>query len=183
MAAEKIDWHAIDFFWGDERCVPPDSTESNFRMARETLLSKIQINDSQVHRMRGELPPERAAQEYQQEIFAHFGSQEIPRFDFIFLGMGDDGHTASLFPKTPALNIRDRIVASNFVEKMDSSRLTMTVPVFQRAAKIAFLISGKSKAPKLGQLLNGPYDPENCPSQFIRPDSGELYLFVDKAAL
>lgn len=183
LAKSDVDWNGVHFFWGDERCVPPENGESNFRMARETLLSKIGVSDSQVHRMRGELSPDKAAAEYQDEIFQHFHSQAIPHFDFVFLGMGEDGHTASLFPNTSALTVTDRIVTSNFVEKLQSNRLTMTVPVFQRAAKIAFLISGKGKAAALNQVLNGPYDPQNCPTQWIRPEAGELYFFADREAL
>jgi len=182
LAASHLDWDGVHFFWGDERCVPPDNEESNFRMARETLLNKIEVSDYQIHRMRGELNPQQAASEYQEEIFRHFHSEEIPRFDFVFLGMGDDGHTASLFPNTAALSVQDHIVASNTVDKLKSTRLTMTVPVFQRASKIAFLISGKGKAAAFHQVLNGPYDPVNVPSQLIRPE-GELYFFVDRAAL
>jgi 6-phosphogluconolactonase len=182
LSASSFDWSGVHFFWGDERCVPPDDNQSNFRMARETLLSRIKISESQIHRMKGELPPEESAVDYEKQIFSHFHSQEIPHFDFVFLGMGDDGHTASLFPNTPALNVNDRLVVSNFVEKLDSMRLTMTVPVFQRASKIVFLVSGKSKAVPLKQVLYGPYDPLNCPSQFIRPGTGELYFFVDREA-
>jgi 6-phosphogluconolactonase len=182
LAESDLDWSGVHFFWGDERCVPPESNESNFRMARETLLSKIRISENQVHRMRGELPPLNAATEYEEGIFHHFHSHAIPHFDFVFLGMGEDGHTASLFPNTPALTIADRVVTSNFVEKLQSYRLTMTVPVFQRAAKTAFLVSGKGKAAALHQVLDGPYAPENCPSQLIRPE-GELYFFADREAL
>jgi 6-phosphogluconolactonase len=183
LAKSEVDWNGVHFFWGDERCVPPESSESNFRMAKETLLSRIDVQDYQIHRMRGEASPQQAATEYQEEIFQHFHSQAIPHFDFVFLGMGEDGHTASLFPNTSALGVTDRIITSNFVEKLQSNRLTMTVPVFQRAAKIAFLVSGKGKAAALNQVLNGPYDPQNCPTQLIRPEAGELYFFADRAAL
>jgi len=183
LATKQVDWSTVHFFWGDERCVPPEDPDSNFRMAWETLLRSIHLPESQIHRMRGELDPEVAAQDYENHLRTFFYGQDIPVFDFIFLGLGDDGHTASLFPHTTAVNIPDRLVVSNVVQKLDSTRLTMTAPLLNRASRIAFLVSGKAKVTALQKVLHGPYEPRECPAQLIRPNSCELYFFVDRAAV
>jgi 6-phosphogluconolactonase len=182
LSKRNLDWNDVHFFWGDERCVPPDHKDSNYRMAHETLLQKIQVSDSQIHRMKGELEPTTAAQEYESELRKYFTGQNLPSFDLIYLGMGDDSHTASLFPGSEAVNISDRFVVSNYVEKLRSMRLTMTFPVLNAANSVVFLIAGEGKAIALKNVLTGTYNPQQCPSQRVRPERGELYFIVDRAA-
>jgi 6-phosphogluconolactonase len=183
LSESALDWREVYFFWGDERCVPPDHTESNYRMARETLLSKISVMDSQIYRMHGESEPEIAALDYEKQIRSFFRTgNSIPSFDFVFLGLGEDCHTASLFPETEAVNRMDRLVVSNYVQKLRSNRLTMTFPLLNQASNVAFLISGESKAKALQTILQGDHDPMKYPAQGIRPVKGALYFFVDQPA-
>ncbi|MCW5852463.1 MAG: 6-phosphogluconolactonase [Anaerolineae bacterium] len=186
LAAEPlrsdVDWGRVHVFWGDERCVPPDHPDSNYRMARETLLDHVPIPAGQVHRMPGELPPTEAAAAYEAELRSFFGAAGEPRFDLALLGMGDDGHTASLFPGTAALAETERWVAANWVEKLNTWRLTLTVPTINQAANVVFLVAGAGKADRLREVLRGPYQPTALPSQFIRPIAGRLAWFVDMAA-
>ena len=186
LAAEPlrsdVDWGRVHVFWGDERCVPPDHPDSNYRMARETLLNHVPIPPAQVHRMPGELPPAEAAVAYEAELREFFASAAWPAFDLVLLGLGDDGHTASLFPGTAALAETERWVAANWVEKLDTWRLTLTVPAINQAAQVVFLVAGAAKADRLRQVLRGPYQPTVLPSQMIRPLSGNLAWFVDLAA-
>lgn len=178
-----IPWNGIHLFWGDERCVPPDHRDSNYRMTREALLDSVTIPPANIHRIRGEDPqPESAALDYEQEIRNLFGTRAWPRFDLVFLGMGDDGHTASLFPGTSALKVTDRLVVSNYVEKFAAYRITFTAPLINHAAHIAFLISGESKAIPLKAVLQGARQPDIYPSQLIQPVDGNLTLFVDHPA-
>jgi 6-phosphogluconolactonase len=181
---ERVEWQRVQFYWGDERCVPPDSAESNYRMGRETLLSLLPIQPEQVHRMRGELPPDEAAAQYERELRESMGlaSGQLPRFDLIFLGMGPDGHTLSLFPQTAALHVTDRSVTANYVPKLDTHRITLTYPTANNAAHVAFLVAGADKAEALAAVLAGPRDTETYPSRLISPTDGELFWFVDRAA-
>jgi 6-phosphogluconolactonase len=149
--AEQVDWENVHAWWGDERCVGPEDAASNYRMAREALLSKVAIPEGNVHRMRGELEPEEAAQAYEAELAAHFGNEV--RFDLALLGLGEDGHTASLFPGSAALEERERRVAANWVEKLESWRITLTYPVLNAARKALFLVQGAKKAGILRAVL------------------------------
>lgn len=180
----RIDWARLFLFWVDERCVPPDHPDSNYRMTREALLSKIPIPEQNVHRMEGELDPEEAASRYESALRTQFRLEgaEVPRFDLVQLGMGDDGHTASLFPRSAALDSMMRLVVANHVQAKDSWRVTLTWPVINHASKVFFLIQGAAKAGVLRDVFQGPYRPEILPSQLIRPRSGELFLLLDKAA-
>lgn len=180
---EQVDWSRVQFFWGDERCVPPDDPESNYRMARATLLDALNIPASQIHRMRGEDDPATAARAYEAEIREVFGSgpHDIPRFDLIYAGMGPDGHTLSLFPHTAALRVSDRLVTENVVPQLNTTRITFTVPLANGAACVAFVIAGPDKADALAEVLQGAYNPEQYPSQLIAP-AGELRFIVDEAA-
>jgi 6-phosphogluconolactonase len=180
----RVPWNKLQLFWVDERCVAPDHPDSNYRMTKEAMLSKIPLPPSQVYRMRGELDPSAAATEYAATIRAAFRINEPqpPIFDLVLLGMGDDGHTASLFPHTEALNDMINIVTSNHVPQKDTWRITLTWPVINQARRVAFLIEGASKAEVLSDVFQGPYDPESKPSQLIRPASGELTLLLDQAA-
>jgi 6-phosphogluconolactonase len=180
----RMPWGSLDLYWVDERCVPPDHAESNYRMTREALLNKVPLLPGQIHRMEGELEPERAADRYESELRNSFRLEgaERPRFDLIALGMGSDGHTASLFPYTEALHELDRLVAANRVPQKDAWRITLTWPVIDHASSVFFLVAGADKAEILKEVLTGPRDPERLPSQLIWPVSGILTLILDKAA-
>jgi 6-phosphogluconolactonase len=179
---QRVDWSRVEVFWGDERAVPPDHEESNYRMARIALLDKVPLRAQQIHRMQGESDLPWAAESYQAEIAKVFGvalDGPPPAFDLILLGMGPDGHTASLFPHTDVLRENVRWVAVNYVPQFDRYRLTLTLPILNRSAAVAFVIAGKAKAAALRAVLSGPQDPERYPSQLIRPAQGELLWLVD----
>jgi 6-phosphogluconolactonase len=178
-----LPWDKVFIFFGDERHVPPDHPDSNYGMAREALLSKVPIPEQNVFRLRAELPADLAADEYQRELRAFFGlaAGEWPRFDLILLGIGDDGHTASLFPGTAALKEQSRLVVANWVEKFRSYRVTFTYPVLNHAAEVVFLVSGKSKS----QILRDIFDPTkkgSYPAQAVQPENGRLLWIVDRDA-
>jgi 6-phosphogluconolactonase len=180
----RMPWDDLDIFWVDERTVPPDDPGSNYRMTREALLDHVPLHPDQVHRMEGELEPEVAASRYESELRNSFrleGAQS-PRFDLVALGMGDDGHTASLFPHTEALHEMSRLVVANQVPQKDTWRITLTWPVINHASSVFFLIAGADKAPLVHEVFIGARDPERLPSQLIWPSSGILTLFLDKAA-
>lgn len=181
---EQVPWPKLQLFWVDERCVPPDHADSNYRMTRETMLDKVPLPAENVFRMEGELEPEVAASRYEAAIRTAFRLEgaETPVFDLVLLGMGDDGHTASLFPHTEALNELARIVVANHVPQKDTWRISLTFPVINRGRQVAFLIEGAGKAETLHEVLQGPYDPEERPSQLIRPDSGKVTFLLDAAA-
>jgi 6-phosphogluconolactonase len=186
--AERIDWSRVHVFWGDERCVLPDHIESNYRMARETLLEHVPLPSGNIHRIHGEMDPEAAAAEYQRELCAFFDGDTddhecSPRFDLVLLGMGDDGHTASLFPETAALREASQYVIANYIDKLHSWRITLTPMAINAAANIMFLVAGTGKSSRLHQILNGPYQPGRLPAQIIQPEDGNLSWFVDAAAL
>ncbi len=178
--ADRLDWSAVHVFFGDERTVPPDHEDSNYRMAQEALLSRVPVGS--IHRMRGELPPAEAAAAYEEELRAFFGtSDEPPSLDLILLGIGEDGHTASLFPETSALEVHDRWVVANPVLKLGTTRLTLTVPVIDAARAVIFLVAGEGKAAALKVILEGDADPREYPAKLIRPADGPLWM-VDRAA-
>jgi len=181
---QQVPWDRIELYWVDERCVPPDNAESNYRMTKEALLSKVPLAAERVHRMEGELEPEAAAARYESTIRNTFKLEgaQTPTFDLILLGMGDDGHTASLFPHTDALNEMSHIVVPNHVPQKDAWRITLTWPVINQGRQVAFLIEGEAKAHVLHDVFLGPYRPETYPSQIIRPASGQLTLLLDAAA-
>jgi 6-phosphogluconolactonase len=180
----RMPWECLDLYWVDERCVPPDHPDSNYRMTREVLLDHVPLSPSQIHRIEGELEPEMAADRYESELRNSFRLEgaERPRFDLVALGMGSDGHTASLFPYTTALHEMNRLVACNRVPQLDSWRITLTWPVIDHASSVFFLVAGADKAEILKEVLVGPRDQERLPSQLIWPASGILTLFLDKAA-
>ena len=178
----RINWSQLHFFWGDERCVPPDHPDSNYRMADETLLSKVPIPRENIFRIPAEDEDhERAAASYS-ETLRKFSAQEWPGFDLVFLGMGADGHTASLFPDTTALRVNDRIAVANYVEKFQSWRITLTAGSINKSRNIIFLVAGADKAPALKEVIEGPLNPELYPSQLIEPSHGSLLWMVDEAA-
>lgn len=181
----RVPWDKLDLFWVDERCVPPDHADSNYRMTREAMLDEVPLKPEQVHRMEGELEPVVAASRYEsmlRNVFRLEGA-ERPRFDLVALGMGPDGHTASLFPHTEAIHEMGRLVTANHVpQQKDSWRLTLTWPVINQASSVFFEIGGADKAQVLHEVLTGPRDPERLPSQLIWPSSGILSMVLDQAA-
>jgi 6-phosphogluconolactonase len=179
---EKIGWKNTYVFWGDERCVPPDDADSNYKMARETLLDHVPLPASNVYRIKGELPPEEGAVQYEETLRGVFNNQ-LPRLDLILLGMGDDGHTASLFLGTDVLNERQKWVIPNHVLTANQTwRITLTLPVINNAANVMFLVAGTGKAETLKRVLQGDYKPNELPSQLIKPTDGNLIWAVDHAA-
>lgn len=187
--ADRIEWGKVHVFWGDERCVPPDHPDSNYRMAHEALLKHVPIPAENIYRMEGEAnPPIEASIKYTKTLLrAEIFSKEervglAPRLDLVLLGMGDDGHTASIFPGTEVIFEKTDLVMAYYVAKLGVSRITLTPPAINAAAHVAFLVTGESKAEMLKNVLTGPYQPVTWPSQVIRPANGELVWFVDKAA-
>ncbi|MBI1343628.1 MAG: 6-phosphogluconolactonase [Terrimonas sp.] len=178
---DKIDWGKIHFFWGDERAVPFDDERNNARMAFDTLLDQVPVNRDHIHIMRTDISPDAAAASYEELLHAYF-DKESHSFDLVILGMGDDGHTLSLFPGYEVVQESERWALSFFLEEQDMYRITITAPVANLAAKIIFLVTGAGKAKALQQVLEGAYDPDTYPSQQIHPENGELIWFVDDAA-
>jgi 6-phosphogluconolactonase len=179
---ERIDWSKVHIFFGDERCVPPDDSRSNYRMAREALLDHVPLPPDNIYRIRGEDDPALAALLYEEQVQRFFRSPSVPAFDLILLGMGDNGHTASLFPGTAALRERVRWVVPQYVEVMTTWRVTFTTALINAARHVAFMAEGAGKTDMLWNVLKGPYQPDVWPSQLIQPASGELHWLVDAAA-
>ena len=181
----QVPWDKMHVFWGDERHVPPDHPESNYRMAYEAMLAKLPLPAANVHRIKTENPDAgEAADEYEQELrtFFRLAPTQLPRFDLVLLGMGPDGHTASLFPGTGAVHEQTRLVAAPWVEPFQTYRVTLTPPVLNNAACVIFLVSGEDKAETLRTVLEGDYQPDRFPAQTIRPTQGRLLWLVDRAA-
>jgi 6-phosphogluconolactonase len=180
----RMPWEKLQLFWVDERCVPPSDADSNYRMTREALLDKVPLKPEQVHRMEGELAPEAAAARYESLLRNAFRLEgaETPRFDLVALGMGPDGHTASLFPHTAAIHELGRLAVANHVPQKDTWRLTLTWPVINAAASVFFLIGGADKAETVREVFTEARDVEQLPSQLIWPASGILTLILDQAA-
>jgi len=180
----RLPWEELYLFWVDERTVGPEDKDSNYGMTKKAMLDHVPLPASQVHRMEGELNPEEAAQRYEDLLRREFGLDRngSPVFDFLQLGMGDDGHTASLFPHTQAIHELGKIVTANHVSQMNTWRITLTWPVINKAREVAFWIEKTSKAAILRDVLLGAYDPETKPSQLIRPESGQLSFLLDAAA-
>jgi len=184
-ALPGIEWAHVHLFFGDERHVPPDHADSNYRMVKEALLSQAPIPETNVHRIRTELPDTAdAATDYEQVIRNAFQIQsgEWPRFDLVLLGLGPDGHTASLFPDTPVLHERSSLASAVWVVSMQTWRVSLTPPVFNHARIVAFLVGGAEKAETLHAVLEGPREPERLPAQLIAPSHGQVHWFVDAPA-
>lgn len=175
----QIDWSKVHIYFADERCVPPVHPDSNFRMASETLLDLVPLPPGNIHRMRGEIEPEAAAAEYGQLLKAQFGDGGL---DVAILGMGEDGHTASLFPGTKALDEQQHRCVANYVEELQSWRLTMTAPFLNRTKEVLILVTGKNKAATLHQVLEGERDAKRYPIQLIDPPEGRVVWMLDAAA-
>ncbi len=181
----SLPWDKVYFFFGDERHVPPDSPESNYRMARESLFSKIPTPDANVFRIPAEnQDASEAAKAYEQTLRQVFNipTKGFPRFDMVLLGMGPDGHTASLFPESSALQEKARWVVSNWVDKFKTDRITLTLPVLNNAAVAMFLVGGQDKAQPLQEVLEGKKSGELYPAKLIQPVDGQLIWMVDRAA-
>ena len=187
--AGRVEWPRVHFFWGDERCVPPDDEASNYRTAREALLDRVPVPAANVHRIRGEDAPASAAAQYERELRAAFDTPAGPprtarasRFDLVFLGLGTNGHTASLFPHLHAVHEQTRWVMAEHVELLQMWRITLTPAILNAASEIFFLVSGHEKAPVLRRVLHGPRDADELPAQAIAPVAGRLRWLVDAAA-
>jgi len=178
----RVRWQSVQVFFGDDRCVPPDHPDSNYRMASEALLSRVPLPSENVRRMLGEADAETGARLYERELRSYFDADDWPRFDLVLLGMGDDGHTASLFPYTAALEERTRWVVANRVEQLDAFRLTLSAPAINRARQIVFNVAGAAKAERLREVFKGRCDPSRLPAQLIHPVAGRLEWLVDRAA-
>jgi 6-phosphogluconolactonase len=181
---KRMPWDKLDLYWVDERTVPPNDAESNYRMTREAMLDRVPLKPEQIHRMEGELDPEVASARYESLLRNTFRLEgaETPRFDLVQLGLGDDGHTASLFPHTQAIHELGRLVTANQVPQKDTWRITLTWPVINQASSVFFLIGGANKAELVKEVFTGPRDPERLPSQLIWPATGILTLVLDKDA-
>ena len=181
---EKVPWSKVHLFFGDERCVPLDHADSNYRMVRELLLDKIPIPDANVYPIPvGSVDARTAATLYEKTLRKSFdlGKRQIPRFDLMLMGMGKDGHTASLFPGSTALEATEQLVVANHVEQLGVDRVTLTAPVINEAANVVFLISGRAKAKVLQEVLEGDYDPNRLPTQLIQPRDGKLLFITDNS--
>ena len=173
-------WDRVRFFFGDERSVPPDDADSNYRMTRETLFEPLSIPPEHIFRMHGEDEPQAAAAAYAEVLVRELGAR--PRFDLLYLGMGPDGHTASIFPGTFAGIDDTKIVVANWVETFTTWRITLTPHVINDATHVVITTGGSAKADALRAVLDGPYDPNTYPVQFVAPADGELHWLIDEAA-
>lgn len=178
----QLDWAHCEVFFGDERCVPPDDARSNFRMAADALLKHVPLPAAQLHRMRGEADPPAAAYAYARELAAAFRTSQAPRFDLILLGLGENGHTASLFPGSAALHETRRWVVAQYLEVQNAWRLTLTRPVLNAAAQLWVLACGEAKAEVVQRVLEGAYEPEVLPAQYLAANAGRLVWWLDTAA-
>ncbi len=167
----------MHFYWGDERCVPPDHPDSNYKMAMETLLSHVPVPAENIHRIPAE--QEGAAALYEAVLRREMG--DSPRFDWIFLGLGPDGHTASLFPETPAISVFDKLVTEGYLAAKQSRRITFTLPLLNAAAKVAFVVSGADKAEMVASILENPATPAH-PASLVSPAKGDLLWLLDQDA-
>jgi 6-phosphogluconolactonase len=181
---ERIPWYQVHLYFGDERCVPPQHADSNFRMVQETLLANITLPRENFHRIAGELDPAVAAADYEQQLRKLFGvlAGAVPRFDLILLGLGVEGHTASLFPGSDALNDQQHLVVATFVEKLQAHRVTLTLPVINHAAQVIFLVAGKDKAPVVKQIVGALPEAAELPAARVQPIDGGLMWLVTRDA-
>ncbi len=181
----QVPWDKMHLFFGDERHVPPDHPDSNFRMATEAMISKSPMKPEQVTRIKGEYPDAgQAALEYEKALREYFKLKdgEYPRFDLVLVGMGNEGHTLSLFPGTKALHADGHIAVRNWVGKLYAERITLTAPAASNAVQVIFMVTGADKAPALKAVLEGPFEPEQLPAQLLQPKNGKLLWLVDAAA-
>jgi 6-phosphogluconolactonase len=186
--SERVDWSKTHIFWGDERCVPPDNPESNFLKARQALLDHVPLPEENIHRILAELSPEQAAADYEETLLRFFSSladdeeRAQASFDLVLLGMGDDGHTASLFPGTDVIYEDTRWVRALYVDKLAAWRVTLTPAILNRAKHIVFMVAGAGKSYTLQRVIYGSHHPERYPAQAIHTETGDLMWMVDEAA-
>ena len=178
---DRVDWNGLHIFWGDERMVPPEHQDSNFRMVQQTLLEHIKIPDGNVHRIRGEITPEQAAAEYTELLHDHF-REDSPHFDLILLGIGEDGHTASLFPDTDAIEECERHTVAVFVPRLNTWRVTLTLPVLNAAREVIFLVSGSSKSNIIQRIMSVKQPTKDLPATMVNPENGTLRWILDSEA-
>ncbi len=177
----RVDWSHVHLFWADERCVPPDHRASNFKLLSDTLLGRVFVPEKNIHRMRGEANPEEAAREYENQLSQFFGPSSLPAFDLIMLGVGEDGHTASLFPGSPAVREEKRMVVPVYLDKPNINRITLTLPVINHADRVLFLAAGKAKAGVIHHILDEGNSRE-YPAGLVCPESGTITWFLDQEA-
>lgn len=178
----QVDWQHVHLFWADERCVLKEDEASNFKTAFDTLLSKVALPDKNIHRIKGEEAPDKAARDYEEDIGRFFGESERPGFDLIILGMGEDGHTASLFPGSKSLEERVRLAIPVYLERPKKNRITLTLPVLNNADQILFLVAGPSKAAILSEILGEKEKKEGFPAGLVRPAQGNMTWLIDREA-
>lgn len=178
---DRVAWEHVHIFWGDERCVPPDDARSNERMTRQAWLDHVSIPEAQIHPIRCADSPGQSARQYE-ALLREFFKGQAPSFDLVFLGLGEDGHTASLFPETPVLQEQEDWVGEVYMAEQDLHRVTLTTPIINQAAMVAFLVAGTAKAGILRAVLEGPSGDRRLPAQLIRPTHGELHWLVDQEA-
>lgn len=179
---DQVDWQKVHFFWADERCVPVEDEASNFKVAFDRLISKVPIPDGHIHRIKGEEDPGKAARDYEADIREFFGASGLPVFDLVLLGMGEDGHTASLFPGSKSLEETARLAVPVYLEKPNRNRITLTLPVLNNAAQILFLVAGSSKAAVLSEILSDKEKKREFPAGRIRPVQGKVIWLIDREA-
>lgn len=180
--ADKVDWSRTHLFWVDERCVPKEDKDSNFKGAWDSLLSHVPIPESNIHRIIGERTPANGALEYEKDLTTFFGADTLPAFDLVFLGMGEDGHTASLFPASDSLKENKKLTVPVYIEKLKSWRVTLTLPVLNNAKSTVFLVTGKNKADVLKKILRRDESAKNYPASLIKPDNESLIWLIDRDA-
>jgi 6-phosphogluconolactonase len=180
---DQVDWQKVHFFWADERCVPKEDEASNFKVAFDRLLSKVPVPDGHIHRIKGEEEPEKAAGDYEADIRKFFGVSGFPVFDLVLLGMGEDGHTASLFSGSKSLEETARLAVAVYLDKPNRNRITLTLPVLNNAAQILFLLAGKSKAAVLSEILSDGEKKREFPAGRIRPVKGKVTWLIDREAV
>jgi 6-phosphogluconolactonase len=180
----SVDWKEVHFFWGDERCVPPDDPGSNFAVANEVMLSKLNLSPSQIHRIAGEVEPEKAARDYEAELRSFFSTpgNEVPCFDLVLLGLGRNAHIASLFPSSRSIHESKRLVIAVEVDAPWPKRVTMTPPLFNAAERVIFLVTGEDKAQAVKGSIEGPHNPDQFPAQVISPERSEVLWVLDSSA-
>ena len=178
----QIEWHRIHFFWVDERCVSPEDEESNFKTVYDKLLSRVPVPEENIHRIRGEESPEEAAREYERAIRTFWSRKVMPVFDLIVLGMGEDGHTASLFPGSEALKEKKRLAVPVYRKEPEVNRVTLTLPVLNNASQVLFLISGRPKAKVLAEILGDGEKKRRYPAGLISPARGKITWLIDQEA-
>ncbi|HYA36604.1 MAG TPA: 6-phosphogluconolactonase [Candidatus Binataceae bacterium] len=180
----NIDWKEVQFYWGDERCVPPDDPASNFGMAIRTMLSHLDVKPAQIHRIKGELAPSEAAREYEDELRESFGIDpgDVPRFDLMLLGLGENRHIASLFPGQASIHEQERLVLAVEVDDPHRDRITLTPRVINNSARVMFVVSGEAKAAAVHDVIEGADDPERAPAKIVSPADGVVMWLLDAAA-